>query len=231
MRTYEETYERILSKKAIAEKEIKARNKKLIVSVTTVSCLCICIVAMFAMSKARISINLNDKEGSNTYNHFDTKSDSVEDDVNGISTTLAENSSTQIPEKSNEEDTALSNGNNNGTDTTDLPVDEDSTTTLLSPQVITTNNHGGGELPDWKKEEIEKHRIRMVRTAMRAVAEDDVDKINIDKSYIISLYGKPGLEEQGKEYYLMHLEGDVFYYEVEIDAAGIKVYGYEKFIK
>ena len=67
MRTYEETYERILSKKDIAEKEIKARNKKLIVSVTTVSCLCICIVALFAISKVRVNINPNKNDIPDVY--------------------------------------------------------------------------------------------------------------------------------------------------------------------
>ena len=71
----------------------------------------------------------------------------------------------------------------------------------------------------------------MVNSAMRAVSEEDVDRIDIDKSYIVSSYGKPGVEEQGNEYYLMHLEGDSFYYEVEIDAGGQKVYNVKRIDK
>ncbi len=229
MRTYDETYERIMAKKAVAEKEIKLRNKKIVTSVTTISCLCICIAAIFAMSKARISVNLNEKESADVYNHIDTKSDNAVNN-NTISTTLAENPGTQVSDKQYENTTYTSGTNNSGT-ATDLPMEQDSSTTLFEPQVLTTNVHGGEELPAWKKEEIEKHRISMVRAAMRAVAEDDVNKINVDKSYIISLHGKPGLEEQGNEYYLVHLEGDGFYYEVEIDAAGTKVYTYDRFLK
>lgn len=229
MRTYDETYERIMAKKVVEEKEIKLRNKKLFTSVTTISCLCICLATMFAMSKARIGVNLNEKEMSDVYNHIDTKSDNAVNN-NTISTTFAENPGTQASGKQHEDITDTS-GTNSSDTVTDLPVEQDGSTTLLAPQVITTNVHGGEELPDWKKEEIEKHRISMVRSAMRAVAEDDVDKINIDKSYIISLHGKPGLEEQGNEYYLMHLEGDDFYYEVEIDAGGQKAYSAKRIDK
>lgn len=219
MRTYEETYERILSKKAVAEKEIKTRNKRIVTSVTTVSCLCICIVAIFAMSKARTSVKFDENNGSDGYNYFDP-----------TSTTLRKNSGMQMSEKPIEDVTDTS-GTNISDKVTDLPVEQDGSTTLLTPQVITTNVHGGEDLPDWKKEEIENHRKHMVRAAMRAVAQDDIDKIDIDKSFIISLHGKPGVEEQGNEYYLMHLEGDNFYYEVEIDAAGTKVYSYDRFLK
>lgn len=229
MRTYEETYERIMAKKAVAEKEIKTRNKRIITSVTAVSCLGICLVALFAMSKARISVNLNEKEGADIYNRVDTKSDNTVNN-NTISTTLAEKPGTQVSDKQHEDKTYTSGTNSSGK-VTDLPVEQDGSTTLLTPQVITTNVHGGEELPDWKKEEIENHKIRMVRVAMRAVTQDDIDKINIDKSYIISLHGKPGVEEQGNEYYLIHLEGDDFYYEVEIDAAGTKVYSHDRFLK
>lgn len=219
MRTYDETYERIMAKKAVAEKAIKVRNKKIVTSVTTISCLCICMAAIFAMSKARISVKLDENNGPDGYNYFDP-----------TSTTLRKNSGMQISEKPIEDVTDLSGTNSSGTGT-ELTMEQEGSTTLLTPQVITTNVHGGEELPDWKKEEIEKHRKSMVRAAMRAVAEDEVNKIDVDKSYIISLHGKPGVEEQGNEYYLMHLEGDDFYYEVEIDAAGTKVYSYDRFLK
>lgn len=228
MRTYEETYERILSKKAIAEKEIKARNKKITTSVTTVSCLSVCLVALFALSNARVDVNPNKDNAPNVYQPVASASDSTEDTT--VSTTLTEVPSTHTSAKTKEDVTKPSEGNNDST-ISDLPLEQDGSTTFLHSQVMPTDVHGGDELPDWKKEEIDRHRILMVKSAMRAVSEEDVDKIDIDKSYIISLHGKPGEKEQGNEYYLMHLEGDDFFYEVEIDAAGINVYSFTKINK
>ena len=148
-----------------------------------------------------------------------------------ISTTLTETPNIQTSAKTNEDTIKPSVGEKDDTTTVNLPTGQNNSTTLFEPQVITTNVHGGEELPDWKKEEIERHRISMVRSAMRAVAEEEVEKIDIDKSFIISMYGKPGIEEQGKEYYLMHLEGDDFYYEVEIDSAGEKIYNLKRIDK
>lgn len=230
MRTYEETYERILSKKAIAEKELKARNKRIITSVTAVSCLGICLVALFAISKARISVNLNKNDVPDVcLNSSSTNSNT--NNTSTISTTLTETPNIQTSAKTNEDTIKPSVGEKDDTTTVNLPTGQNNSTTLFEPQVITTNVHGGEELPDWKKEEIERHRISMVRSAMRAVAEEEVEKIDIDKSFIISMYGKPGIEEQGKEYYLMHLEGDDFYYEVEIDSAGEKIYNLKRIDK
>lgn len=233
MRTYEETYERILSKKAIAEKEIKARNKRIITSISTVSCLGICLVALCAISKARVNINPDKNDMPDIYLNSSSNSSTGEstNNTNPTSTTLAEKSSTQISTKTDKYVEKPSVGEKDDTTTVNLPTGQNNSTTLFEPQVITTNVHGGEELPDWKKEEIERHRINMVRSAMRAVAEDEVEKIDIDKSFIISMYGKPGIEEQGKEYYLMHLEGDDFYYEVEIDAAGEKIYNLKRIDK
>lgn len=231
MRTYEETYERILSKKAIAEKEIKARKKRIITSVTAVSCLGICLVALVAISKARIGVNLNKNDVHLNSSSTNSDMDKNTNNTSTISTTLTETPSIQTSAKTNEDTIKPSIGEKDDTTTVKLPTGQNNSTTLFGPQVITTNVHGGEELPDWKKEEIERHRISMVRSAMRAVAEEEVEKIDIDKSFIISMYGKPGIEEQGKEYYLIHLEGDSFYYEVEIDAAGTKVYSYDRFLK
>lgn len=233
MRTYEETYERILSKKAVAEKEIKARNKKLIVSVTTVSCLCICIVALFAISKVRVNINPNKNDIPDVYLNSSSNSSTCESTNNTSpnSTTLAEIPSIQTSAKTNQDTIKPSVEEKDDTTTQNSPTKQSDSTTSFDSQVITTDVHGGNELPDWKKEEIERHRVSMVRSAMKAVAEEEVDKIDIDKSYIISFYGKPGVEEQGKEYYLMHLEGDDFYYEVEIDAGGQKVYDVKRIDK
>ncbi len=221
MRTYEETYERILSKKAVAEKEIRTRNKKIATSATAVSCLGICLVALFAISKARTNVNLNKNDVTDVYKNASSLN----------STTLAGTPSTQTTAEPGADAVEPSVGEKDYTTTQNTQTEQNNSTTLFDPQVITTDVHGGNELPDWKKEEIERHRVSMVRSAMKAVAEEDVEKIDIDKSYIISLYNKPGAEEQGNEYYLMHLEGDSFYYEVEIDAAGIKVYNYERIVK
>lgn len=221
MRTYEETYERILSKKVVAEKEIKTRNKRIITSVTAVSCLGICLVALFAMSKARTVANLN----KNDVNDVHMNSSSLN------STTLAEIPSNQTTAEPDADAVKPSVEEKDDTTTQNSPTKQSDSTTSFDTQVITTDVHGGNELPDWKKEEIERHRVSMVRSAMKAVAEEEVDKIDIDKSYIISFYGKPGVEEQGKEYYLMHLEGDDFYYEVEIDAGGQKVYDVKRIDK
>lgn len=231
MRTYEETYERILSKKAIAEKEIKARKKRIITSVTAVSCLGICLVALVAISKARIGVNLNKNDVHLNSSSTNSDMDKNTNNTSTISTTLTETPSIQTSAKTSVDIVKPSVGEKDDTTAVNLPTGQNNSTTLFGPQVITTNVHGGEELPDWKKEEIERHRISMVRSAMRAVAEEEVEKIDIDKSFIISMYGKPGIEEQGKEYYLIHLEGDSFYYEVEIDAAGTKVYSYDRFLK
>lgn len=231
MRTYEETYERILSKKAVAEKEIKARNKRIITSVTAVSCLGICLVALFAISKVRIGVNLNKNDVHLNSSSTNSNMDKNTNNTSTISTTLAEIPSIQTSAKTNQDTIKPSVEEKDDTTTQNSPTKQSDSTTSFDSQVITTDVHGGNELPDWKKEEIERHRVSMVRSAMKAVAEEEVDKIDIDKSYIISFYGKPGVEEQGKEYYLMHLEGDDFYYEVEIDAGGQKVYDVKRIDK
>ena len=228
MRTYDETYERIMAKKAVAEKEIKERNKKIAASVTAVSCLSVCFVALFTLSKARVNVNPNKDNAPDDYLSVNSTSDRTEDTT--VSTTLTEVPSTHISAQIKEDVTKPSVGNNDST-ISDLPLEQGGSTTFLHPQVIPTNVHGGEELPDWKKEELEQHRISMVKSAMRAVADEDIGKIDISKSYIIDFYGKPGEEEAGNEYYLMYLEGGNFYYEVEIDAAGIKVYSFTKINK
>ena len=190
----------------------------------------ICLVALFAISKARIGVNLN-KNDVHLNSSTNSDMDKNTNNTSTISTTLTETPSIQTSAKTNEDIVKPSVGEKDNTTAVNLPTGQNNSTTLFGPQVITTNVHGGEELPNWKKEEIERHRISMVRSAMRTVAEEEVEKIDIDKSFIISMYGKPGIEEQGKEYYLIHLEGDSFYYEVEIDAAGTKVYSYDRFLK
>lgn len=221
MRTYKETYERILSKKAIAERERRAKKKRIITSLTVVSCLGICLVALFAISKARIGENLNKNDMPDVDLIFSSSN----------STKLAETPSAQTSAKPNGDAIDPNVGEDEYTRTINSPTGQNNSTTSLVPQIMTTDVHGGEDIPDWKKEEVERHRIRMVNSAMRAVSEEDVDRIDIDKSYIVSSYGKPGVEEQGNEYYLMHLEGDSFYYEVEIDAGGQKVYNVKRIDK
>ena len=133
MRTYEETYERILSKKVVAEKEIKTRNKRIITSVTAVSCLGICLVALFAMSKARTVANLN----KNDVNDVHMNSSSLN------STTLAEIPSNQTTAEPDADAVKPSVEEKDDTTTQNSPTKQSDSTTSFDTQVITTDVHGG----------------------------------------------------------------------------------------
>ena len=180
MRTYDETYERIMAKKAVAEKAIKVRNKKIVTSVTTISCLCICIAAIFAMSKARTNDNLNKNDVTDVYLNSSSNSSTGEstNNTNPTSTTLAEKSSTQISAKTDKYVEKPS-------------VGEDAITTNHGesagqngdPTTFYTGFEGTHEYidsPHLTDEEKENYRLMYVRCAMNFVDDEDYSKINID---------------------------------------------------
>lgn len=215
MRTYEETYERILSKKAVAEKEIKTRNKRIITSATAVSCLGICLVALFAMSKARTVANLN----KNDVNDVHVNSSSLN------STTLAEIPSNQT---SAEPDA----------DAVKPSVGEEAITTNHvesagqngDPTTFYTGFEGTHEYidsPHLTDEEKENYRLMYVRCAMNFVDDEDYSKINIDKSYMKKVIK----DVNGEKYLLIHLEGDTFYYEIVITTRCAEAHGVKKINK
>lgn len=215
MRTYEETYERILSKKAVAEKEIKTRNKRIITSATAVSCLGICLVALFAMSKARTVAHLN----KNDVNDVHVNSSSLN------STTLAEIPSNQTTAEPD-------------ADAVKPSVGEDAITTNHSesagqngePTTFYTCFEGTHEYidsPHLTDEEKENYRLMYVRCAMNFVDDEDYSKINIDKSYMKKVIK----DVNGEKYLLIHLEGDTFYYEIVITTRCAEAHGVKKINK
>lgn len=227
MRTYEETYERILSKKAVAEKEIKTRNKKLIVSVTTVSCLCICIVALFAISKVRVNINPNKNDIPDVYLNSSSNSSTGEstNNTNPNNTTLAEIPSNQTTAEPD-------------ADAVKPSVGEDAITTYHGesagqngdPTTFYTGFEGTHEYidsPHLTDEEKENYRLMYVRCAMNFVDDEDYSKINIDKSYMKKVIK----DVNGEKYLLIHLEGDTFYYEIVITTRCAEAHGVKKINK
>ena len=148
MRTYKETYERILSKKAIAEKERRAKKKRIITSLTVVSCLGICLVALFAISKARIGANLNKNDMPDVDLIFSSSN----------STKLAETPSAQTSAKPNGDAIDPNVGEDEYTRTINSPTGQNNSTTSFVPQIMTTDVHGGEDIPDWKKMEMTKNR-------------------------------------------------------------------------
>lgn len=227
MRTYEETYERILSKKAIAEKEIKARKKRIITSVTAVSCLGICLVALVAISKVRTNVNLNKNDVTDVYLNSSSNSSTGEstNNTNPTSTTLAEKSSTQISAKNDKYVEKPS-------------VGEDAITTNHGesagqngdPTTFYTGFEGTYEYidsPHLTDEEKENYRLMYVRCAMNFVDDEDYSKINIDKSYMKKVIK----DVNGEKYLLIHLEGDTFYYEIVITTRCAEAHGVKKINK
>ncbi|MBP3938877.1 MAG: hypothetical protein IK955_05670 [Clostridia bacterium] len=184
MRSYGETYERIIAKKSIAESKIKARNKRIKKYATAVSCLCICFVVVFLISKAGTYTSAG---GSNTANDLRT----------------------EFPADRSQQ----------------TVVTQDNTTKVYEADGNTDSSVEGQILPEGNGES-EAYRIRMVNAAMKALPDEDYDKIKIDESYIIEKYIKEGAQEI--ELCLIHLEGNTFYYEVEIDVEGKKIYDFIK---
>lgn len=228
MRTYEETYERILSKKAIAEKEIKLRNKKIVTSVTTISCLCICLVALFAISKARVNINPNKNDMPDVCLNSSSTNSNTEKNTNNtstISTTLAEKSSTQISAKTDKYEEKPSVGEDDITTNHGESAGQNG-----DPTTFYTGFEGTHEYidsPHLTDEEKENYRLMYVRCAMNFVDDEDYSKINIDKSYMKKVIK----DVNGEKYLLIHLEGDTFYYEVVITSRCAEAHGVKKINK
>ena len=227
MRTYDETYERIMAKKVVEEKEIKLRNKKLFTSVTTISCLCICLATIFAMSKARTVANLNKNDVTDVYLNSSSNSSTGEstNNTNPTSTTLAEIPSNQ----------------------TTAEPDADAVKPSVGEEAITTNHgesagqngdptnfytgfegtHEYIDSPHLTDEEKENYRLMYVRCAMNFVDDEDYSKINIDKSYMKKVIK----DVNGEKYLLIHLEGDTFYYEIVITTRCAEAHGVKKINK
>lgn len=227
MRTYEETYERILSKKAIAEKEIKARNKRIITSISTVSCLGICLVALFAISKARVNINPDKNDMPDIYLNSSSNSNTGEstNNTNPNSTTLAEKSSTQISTQTDKYVEKPSVGEDGITTNHGESAGQNG-----DPTTFYTGFEGTHEYidsPHLTDEEKENYRLMYVRCAMNFVDDEDYSKINIDKSYMKKVIK----DVNGEKYLLIHLEGDTFYYEIVITTRCAEAHGVKKINK
>lgn len=215
MRTYEETYERILSKKAVAEKEIKTRNKRIITSVTAVSCLGICLVALFAMSKARTVANLN----KNDVNDVHVNSSSLN------STTLAEIPSNQTTAEPDADAVKPSVGEDAITTNHGESAGQNGDSTTFYTGFAGTHEYI--DSPHLTDEEKENYRLMYVRCAMNFVDDEDYSKINIDKSYMKKVIK----DVNGEKYLLIHLEGDTFYYEIVITTRCAEAHGVKKINK
>lgn len=215
MRTYEETYERILSKKAVAEKEIKTRNKRIITSVTAVSCLGICLVALFAMSKARTVANLN----KNDVNDVHVNSSSLN------STTLAEIPSNQTTAEPDADAVKPSVGEDAITTNHGESAGQNGDSTTFYTAFEGTHEYI--DSPHLTDEEKENYRLMYVRCAMNFVDDEDYSKINIDKSYMKKVIK----DVNGEKYLLIHLEGDTFYYEIVITTRCAEAHGVKKINK
>ena len=82
-------------------------------------------------------------------------------------------------------------------------------------------------IPTEESAESEKWQKIVIEYAVKALDEKEQKKINVDKSYIESMYG----DETGEEYYIVHLDSDNCYYNITITAAMTKVIKTEKFDK
>lgn len=223
MRTYDETYERIMAKKAVAEKEIKERNKKIAASVTAVSCLSVCLVALFTLSKARVNVNPNKDNAPDAYLSANSTSDRTEDTT--VSTTLTEVPSTHISAQIKEDVTKPSPDGYEPTSIIGESSGQSEDATSTDVEMIVTQEYI--DSPHLTDEERENYRLMYVRCAMCFIDKEDYPKIDIDKSYI-----KKVLKDvNGEKYLLIHLEGDIFYYEVVITTRCADAYGIKKINK
>ncbi|MBQ8783871.1 MAG: hypothetical protein IJZ57_08895 [Clostridia bacterium] len=235
MRTYEDTFERVMIKKANAEKAIRARNKKIVFTATSFSCLCICIMASLAINKSFITADGNkpvesgvsQKISKEEFTVSSTVADVPEPDIVTETSTQKKEDVTNPSEskvttvKIKEDVTKPSQNNVPSTSYNTQKTEPISGTTKPYPQIVVTNPSGGVEIPDWKKEELERWRKYHLNYAMSALSDEEKSKIDIDKSYVDGGYSKP--EIPGSEYLIIHLEGDTFCYEVGIDSGHSEV--------
>ena len=223
MRTYDETYERIMVKKAVAEKEIRARNKKIATSVTAVSCFSVCIVALFALSKARVNVNPDKDNVPDIYQPVTSTNDVTEDAI--VTTTFTETPNASVSVRTEEDITTPSP---DGYEPTSFVGDSAG----QNGDVATTYTELDGtheyiDSPHLTAEERENYRMMYVRCAMCFVDKEDYSKIDIDKSYMEKVIK----DVNGEKYLLMHLEGDTFYYEVIITTRCAETYGVKRISK
>lgn len=243
MRTYEDTFERIMMKKVNTEKMVKERNKKIVFTATSFICLCVCIVASIAINKSMMNSDGNKPVDSSTSQNIAKEESTAQiEQTNVPSPDIVTIFSTQNKEdvtkpsnskvttvKVTEDATKPSQNIVLSTSFNTQKTEPNSGTTKPYPQVVVTNPSGGVEIPDWKKEELEQWRKYHVNYAMSALSDEEKSKIDIDKSYVDGGYGKP--EIQCSEYLIIHLEGDGCYYEVGIESGHSEVDYVTKFYK
>lgn len=224
MRTYDETFDRIMSKKTEIEKEHTRRNKRIMSVCIPVFALFICAAAVFTLKNNSVK----NKPLSNTAEEKVT----AESEVYTSEKTTAE-TKTQITD--NEKITAVSEFAADKTEKTAVTTtkirktekptaktDDKTTDSVPRTDVGREQTHpiDRGE----QSQQARQEDIYRINFALSGVDEADRDKINTEKSYCECMLGSDPDEEN----LLMHLEGDTFYYEVIISGDVRKIISSQK---
>lgn len=195
------------------------------------ACLCVCIVAAVVSTQFRMG---NKKSDFGEFNMYDSAA-SVDDGYESDDNFKSEKSENEIIEGDKE------TGNGKITDeslilmsATQAAEAEKAENRTIPMTVEEAQNNTTTEtnelketIPTEESAESEKWQKIVIEYTVKALDEKEQKKINVDKSYIESMYG----DETGEEYYIVHLDSDNCYYNITITAAMTKVIKTEKFDK
>ena len=212
MRTYDETFDRIMWKKAEIEKEHIRRNKRIMSACIPVFALFICAAAVFTLknNSARNKPLSNTSEEkvtaeSKAFTSVKTTAETENQITDKEKITAVSESVTDKTEK-----TAVTTTKIGKTEITTAKTDDKTTVSVPRTDVGSELTHpiDRGE----QNQQARQEDIYRINFALSGVDKADRDRINIEKSYCEDMLGSDPDEEN----LLMHLEGDTFYYEVVI---------------
>ncbi len=212
------------------------------------ACLCICIVAAVVSTQFRMG---NKKSDFGVFNMYDSAA-SVDDGYESDDNFKSEKSENEIIEG----DTETGNGKITDeslnlmsatqaaeaekTETRTIPMTVEEAQNNTTTETNGLKEHTITQQESLKEEKTEREFIeyditgldkkeqkKIIDYAITGLDEKEQKKINVDKSYIESMYG----DETGEEYYIVHLDSDNCYYNITITAAMTKVIKTEKFDK
>lgn len=226
MRTYDETFDRIMSKKAEIEKEHTRRNKRIMSVCIPVFTLFICAAAVFTLKNNSVKnkpLGNNAEEvtaGSEVCTSAKNEKPGTEPKSQKSDSSNTASADELITNKT--EKTTVSTTKIRKTEKTTAKTDGKTTDSVPRTDVGSELTHpiDRGE----QSQQARQEDIYRINFAMSGVDEADRDKINKEKSYCEDMLGSDPDEEN----LLMHLEGDTFYYEVIISGDVRKVISSQK---
>lgn len=227
MRTYDETFERVMTKKAAAEKEHKMKKKKTVSVCISVFAMFICAAFIYSVKNGLFRKDGRIAEISQRSGQTTSCGEATDGRENSLykseKTSFIENSKNPEAIADRSDKTKTTKKRENKTEKSEEKTQKTEGTT--SEGVPNTIGYEGGD--SVLREEARREDVRRIIFALSAVDEKDRDKIDIDKSFCADLYG----DETGEEYLIMNLQGDTFYYEVTITCDVSRVISCQKIIR